>query len=301
MLGNMANKKWRRAAISHVCNFFVITAGSAVYAFAVSVLLEPRRIVPGGIAGLSMVVCDIFPVLPLGAVIIAFNVPLFILAWRFLGHSFLLRTVYGTVAASAAIELFGGMLARGVIPPIDTEPLLAGIFGGLLMGCGLGLVFIRGATTGGSDIIARLLKLVFPGTQLGKLLLAFDGVVVTLSGVVFGSVNAALFAAVALYVSARALDGILYGMNIERVAYIVTGRPVEIARAIGEKMQRGATLLHGEGAFSGNPKKLILCAIKRQQITALKSLVMEMDPGAFLILSEANEIYGEGFGSIRNV
>lgn len=279
-----------------VLDILIITLGAAVYAFAVATLLEPYGIVPGGVTGLSMLLCHIFPVLPLGTTILVINTPLFILAWKFLGRQFVLYTAYGTVAASLLIDLAGG-----IVPQVEIEPMLAGVFGGLLMGAGLGLVFTKGATTGGSDIIARLLKLLLPSVQMGKLILAFDGIVCILSGIVFGSINNMLFAAITLFISSRALDGILYGMNIERVAYIVTERPEEIARAIGTRIQRGATLLHGEGAFSGNPRKLILCAIKRQQIAQLKNMVKEMDENAFLILTEANEIYGEGFGKIRNL
>jgi uncharacterized membrane-anchored protein YitT (DUF2179 family) len=169
------------------------------------------------------------------------------------------------------------------------------VFGGLLMGAGLGLVFLKGATTGGSDIIARLLKFPFPHVQIGKLMLAFDGFVVVAAGFVFGSVNHMLYAVIALYISVQALDGILYGLNVERLAFIISDRIPDIAEKISEHLGRGATLLRGEGAYTGTERKIALCAIKRQQIAELKKLVKESDPGAFVILTEANEVLGEGF------
>jgi len=271
-------------------DILIITLGAGVYALGVTALLRPHNIVPGGVTGLSILLCDLFPILPLGLTILTFNVPLFILAWKFLGHRFLWLTAYGTAISSVLVDLAGRW-----VPPMDTEPLLAGIFGGLLNGFGLGLVFTRGATTGGSDIVVRLLKRFFPNTQLGKLILGFDGFVVAFSGLVFRSVNSMLFAALSLYIGTRALDAILYGLKIERVAYIVSEKAGEVAKAIGTEMQRGATLLHGEGAFSGQGKKIILCAVKRQQLAHLKTLIQERDPGAFLIVSEANEVFGQGF------
>jgi uncharacterized membrane-anchored protein YitT (DUF2179 family) len=183
-----------------------------------------------------------------------------------------------------------------LLPPIETEPLLAGVFGGLMAGVGLGIVFMKGATTGGGDIIARLLKFPFPHIQLGRLILAFDSCVVAASWLVFGSVNNMLYAVVSLFISSRAIDAILYGMNVERMAFIISDDIPRLVAAISEQLHRGATLLHGEGTYTGKERKIILCAVKRQQIAALKALVKETDPKAFLILTEAHEVLGEGFG-----
>lgn len=271
-------------------DFALITLGSTVFAVAVVMFLNPYNIVPGGVTGVAMILCELIPVLPLGATILVINAPLFFLSWKLLGHKFLLYTAFGTVVSSVAIDLL-----TYIVPPVETEPLLAGVFGGVISGAGLGLVFIRGATTGGSDIIARLLKVPFPHVQIGRLMLVFDGCVVIASGMVFRSVNSMLYAAIALYISTKALDSILYGMNIERVAYIISDKYTEIVNEISESLERGATLLHGEGAFSGAPKRIVLCAIKRQQITQIKTIVKRIDPKAFMILTDAGEVLGEGF------
>ena len=287
----------KKAIIKRATDLIIIAFGGAVFALSVVLLLDPYNIVPGGITGLTLLIYELLPILPLGMMIIILNIPLFAVSWRLLGHEFLLYSGFGTLISSLLIDLFGRLL-----PPIETEPLLAAIFGGLLMGVGIGIIFMRGATTGGSVIIARLLKLPFPGMNIGRLMLIVDGLVAVAAGFVFGSANNMLYAIIAIYISSVAIDGILYGMNVERMAFIISDYIPEIIAVISEKLGRGATILHGEGSYSGEERKIILCAIKRQQITTLKSIVKETDPKAFLILTEANEVLGEGFADYdRNV
>jgi len=280
----------KKSVFRTILDLFVIALGSAAFALSVTMLLDPYGIVPGGVTGVAMLLCELFPKLPLGLTVLALNAPLFLLSWRLLGRRFLFYTGFGTLVSSVLIDLFAGL------PPIETEPMLAGVFGGLLMGAGLGLVFLKGATTGGSDVIARLLKIPFPYVQIGKLMLAFDGLVVVAAGFVFGSVNHMLYAVITLYIGTKALDGILYGLNVERMAFVISDRIPDIVAKISDRLGRGATLLRGEGAYSGAERRIILCAIKRQQITDLKNLVKESDPKAFVILTEAHEVLGEGFG-----
>jgi uncharacterized membrane-anchored protein YitT (DUF2179 family) len=280
----------KKSIFQIITDLTVIALGGAIFALSVTLLLDPYGIVPGGVTGIAMLLCELFPFLPLGMTVLVLNIPLFLLGWRLLGHRFLLYTGFGTVVSSILIDVFARLPLA-----VETEPLLAGVFGGLLMGVGLGLVFMKGATTGGSDIIARLLKFPFPHVQIGKLMLAFDGCVVIAAGFVFGSVNHMLYAVITLFIGARAMDGILYGLNIERMAFIISGRIPDILEKISNDLGRGATLLHGEGAFTGTDRKIILCAIKRQQIMDLKTLVKETDPKAFVILTEAHEVLGEGF------
>jgi len=280
----------KRTLAQTALDILVITLGGALMALAINYFLAPHHIVPGGVTGLAMMAHYLWDAIPIGAAILVINLPLFILSWRFAGRRFLLYTVYGTVVSSVLIDL-----TVPYLPPNDMEPLLTAVFGGVVMGAGLGLVFTRGATTGGSDVAARLLKLVIPHMQMGKLMLAVDLVVITLAGFVFGDVKNALYAVVTLYVAVTATDAILYGLNTARVAYVVSGRPDDVVRAIGAALGRGATLLHGEGSYTGEAKKVILCAVGRTQIARLKEAVKSTDPDAFVILSEAHEVLGEGF------
>lgn len=271
-------------------DIFIIVAGGCTFAVSVNVFFDPFQIAPGGVTGIALLVNTVVPILPIGTLVLILNVPLFFLSWKFLGHRFLLLSFFGTVVSSLAINYLN------FIPvPTDLDPLLAALVGGVLCGAGLGLVFLRGATTGGSDIVARLLKVAFPHMQMGRLILFFDGLVVAASGIVFGSFKNAVYAAVALYVSTLTLDGLLYGTKTARVVYIISEKTREVTDAISRELQRGTTLLNAEGGYTHTPKQVILCAIKPQQIAILKEIVKQADPSAFIILTEAHEVLGEGF------
>ena len=167
-----------------------------------------------------------------------------------------------------------------------------------MMGAGLGFVFRQGASTGGSDIVARLLRRRFPYMRMGVLVLMIDAVVIAASMVVFRSINSGLYAILAIYLASRTIDLTLYGTDVGRVAYIISSHNSEIAEAIGNELQRGVTYLSGEGAYTQAPRRIILCAIKRQQIPQLKTLVKEVDPHAFVILTVAHEVLGQGFDQL---
>jgi len=275
--------------VQYALDLVLVTLGGALMAFAVNYFFSAQNIVPGGVTGIAMMLNYLWTEIPIGAAILVINLPLFVLSWRFAGRRFLLYTVYGTLISSLFIDLTAHW------PGGDMEPLLAAVFGGLVMGLGLGLVFTRGATTGGSDVAARLLKLVLPGMQMGQLMLAVDLVVIAASGFIFGDLKKTLYAVVTLYMSTQTTDAILYGLKTARVAYVITQKAEDVVWAIGTSLGRGATLLHGEGAYTGTPAKIILCAVGRMQIARLKQTVKDVDPDAFVILSEAHEVLGAGF------
>ena len=175
------------------------------------------------------------------------------------------------------------------------DTLLACLAGGVVLGVGLGIIFLCGATTGGTEIVARLLKLKLAWLPMGKLLMAADLVVVALVALVFREVNTALYGVVALYLSTFVMDQVLYGMDNAKVAYIISDKPDEIAQVIFRQLNRSVTFLHGEGGWTGAEKKVILCAFKQRQIVAVKEAVRQADPNAFLIVTTAHEVLGEGF------
>jgi len=255
--------------------------------------LDPNQIVPGGLTGIAMMLHFKIPSIPIGTAVLVMNLPLFLIGWRLLGHRFLLRTLFGTLSSTLLIDL----LKMANTPTPDCEPLAAAVLGGVLTGIGIGLVFGRGATTGGSDIAARLLKIPFPSTQMGSLMLLVDGVVVAMSAVVFGSVNNAFFAIAGLFTATQVTDAILYGVNAQWAAYIMSDKYDEINAAIQNKLERGTTFLYAEGGYKNTPRKVILCAVRRQQISALKALAKEIDPHAFIIVNKTYEVLGEGFGN----
>ena len=183
-------------------------------------------------------------------------------------------------------------------PPMD--PMLASVFGGALIGLSLGMVFLQGATTGGTDLIARLLKLKLAWLPMGRLLLAVDLLVIVAVAVAFRNIYSALYGVVALYISSFVMDQVLYGMDNAKVAYIISDAYDQISHAIIHDMDRGVTLLHGEGGWSGEDKKVLLVAFKQKQIVALKQTVKSIDPNAFLIVCEAHEILGDGFREYKH-
>ncbi|GHU91428.1 membrane protein [Clostridia bacterium] len=267
----------------------IISAGSAVMAAGIALFLDPHHILPGGLTGVGMILTRVFPNLPLGMTVLALNIPLFVFGWRMLGGGFLTRTIIGTVVSSVFIDVFA------MLPAPECGTLAAGVFGGVLMGIGLGLVFGNGGTTGGTDMLARMMKFKFPSTQMGALVMAVDGVVVLAAVFVFGSLDLAFYAVASIFVSAKVMDMLLYGVNAQWSVMIVTERHEEISREIHTRLDRGTTLLAAEGGFTGQTRRVILCAVRRQQLTSLKGLVKDIDPDAFVIVNNAYDVLGEGF------
>ena len=271
----------------------IITLGAVIYALAFDWFVAPNQIAMGGVTGLAEIVNALVPVLPVGVLSILVNVPLFLAGWRLLGGRLLVSSLYAMAVSSLAIDVIAWM---HTFPPMD--PILATLYGGAGMGVGLGLVFSQGATTGGTDIIGKLLKLKFPWLPIGKLVMIPDMVVVILAAVVFGTVNAALYGLIQMYLLSKVMDMILYGWDTSRVAYIITDRWEETVQGLLD-MNRGVTLLQGKGAYTGAEKQVLLVAFRQREIVPIKRMLREIDPKAFFIVCDAHEILGEGFGDYQ--
>lgn len=271
----------------------IITLGAVIYALAFDWFVAPNQIAMGGVTGLAQIVNALVPVLPVGVLSILVNVPLFLAGWRLLGGRLLVSSLYAMAVSSLAIDVIAWM---HTFPPMD--PILATLYGGAGMGVGLGLVFSQGATTGGTDIIGKLLKLKFPWLPIGKLVMIPDMVVVILAAVVFGTVNAALYGLIQMYLLSKVMDMILYGWDTSRVAYIITDRWEETVQGLLD-MNRGVTLLQGKGAYTGAEKQVLLVAFRQREIVPIKRMLWEIDPKAFFIVCDAHEILGEGFGDYQ--
>ena len=271
----------------------IITLGAVIYALAFDWFVAPNQIAMGGVTGLAQIVNALVPVLPVGVLSILVNVPLFLAGWRLLGGRLLVSSLYAMAVSSLAIDVIAWM---HTFPPMD--PILATLYGGAGMGVGLGLVFSQGATTGGTDIIGKLLKLKFPWLPIGKLVMIPDMVVVILAAVVFGTVNAALYGLIQMYLLSKVMDMILYGWDTSRVAYIITDRWEETVQGLLD-MNRGVTLLQGKGAYTGAEKQVLLVAFRQREIVPIKRMLREIDPTAFFIVCDAHEVLGEGFGDYQ--
>ncbi|MBM6870325.1 YitT family protein [Pseudoflavonifractor phocaeensis] len=280
----------RAKAKQLLLSYVMITLASALYALGFDWCYAPNQIGFGGITGLAQVINAAVPLLSIGLLVILLNIPLFFLGWRLLGGHLLLSSLYAMFISSVFVDLIAA-----AIPFAPMDPMLAAIFGGILVGLSLGIIFLQGATTGGTDLAARLLKLRLAWLPMGKLLMGVDLVVIAATAVAFRNLSSALYGVVSLYISTVVMDMVLYGMDSAKVAYIISSCPDEISAAIFQELERGVTILHGEGAYSGQEKQVLLCAFKQRQIVPLKRLVKERDPNAFLIVCDAHEVLGDGF------
>ena len=281
-LPELIRRAWKPALL--------ITLASLVYALSFVWCFDPTGIAFGGITGIAQIINKLLPAVPVGATVIVLNIPLFLLGWRLIGGKLLVSSLYAMAVSSLFIDLLSSLRAW---EPMD--PLLSCIFGGLLLGGSLGVIFLQGATTGGTDLAARLLKLRLAWLPMGKLLLAIDLGVIILVALFFRNLNTALYGFIALYISTLAMDGILYGLDTAKVAYIISDRNYEICSAIVHDLDRGVTILQGRGAYTGADKKVLMCAFKQREIAAIKASVKGIDPDAFLIVCNAHEVLGDGF------
>ena len=263
--------------------------GAAVFALGFDLFLEPNGLNAGGLTGLAMVLVHFLGFGSVGTATVLMNLPLFILGGKKIGKKFFFGSLVGLLTLSAAIDLFSKL------PIPQTEPLLACLYGGAVCGVGLGLIFMSGSSTGGSDIVVRLLKMKFQHVPIGTISMAFDLCVVLLTGIVFRDVSLSLYSGVTIFVSGKIVDAVVYRFDYSKVAMIISPHYEQIAQVIAERLDRGATFLNGQGSFSGKETKVVLTAVKRPQLAELKALVVEIDPDAFIIMQEAHQVLGDGF------
>ena len=271
-------------------NWIILTAaGSAIFALGFSLFLEPNDINTGGISGLAQTLSHLLGIQNVGVLSIALNVPLFLVGGFRVGKRFFAGSLLGALVSGSLIDVFS-LLSIG---PQDT--LVSGIYGGVLCGMGIGIVFVAGTSTGGSDIVVRLLKQRYRNVPIGIISTAFDACVVILTGIVFRDISRALFSGVVVFITGRVMDVVVYRFDYSKVAIIISDRAEEIAKDICNKLDRGATFLHGQGSYSRQEKQVVLTVVKKRQLAELKELVMEQDEDAFVIVQEAHQVLGDGF------
>lgn len=267
----------------------VTILGSALFAFGFACFLMPNDISTGGISGLALVAVELLQFGSVGSLSVLINLPLFLIAGLKIGRRFFFGSLMGMLCSSALIDAFA------MLPMPTTEPLIGALYGGVLCGLGLGAVFAAGASTGGSDIVVRLLKLRWRDVPIGQISMCFDAMVAVITGIVFRDLNKALYTGITVFLSGKVMNVVVYRFDYSMVALIMTKEHQAIAQAINDRLDRGATFLHGEGSYTHQEMKVVLTAVKRQQVTELKALVMEIDPAAFVIVQEAHQVLGDGF------
>ena len=268
-----------------------ILAASLLYAAAIALFLDPNQLAPGGVSGIAIILNRLTN-LPTGTLILLMNIPLLALGMWKLGWKFVLSTV----VAVAASSVFTDLLAP--YGPLTTDPLLAACAGGGLLAVGMGILFKLGATSGGTDILIRVIKLKYKHLKTGSLFLATDCCVIAASALVFGDIDLALYAAIATIVSSFCLDLVLYGRDEAKLVYLITDHEKAIADRLMKELEIGVTYLQGWGAYTCDNKQVILCAMQKRLLPKVQEIAMEEDPFVFLIVTSASEIFGEGFKDI---
>ncbi|WP_242846281.1 YitT family protein [Anaeromassilibacillus senegalensis] len=291
----MLQKLTRKRTEELAKDLLFFLAGSLIYSVSVKMFTAPNHIASGGVTGVSIVLNYLFGT-PIGTMAFIINIPIFIWAIIEIGYKLVAKTFVATLLSSLAIDMMGV-----IIPPYEGNPMLAAIFGGVLEGVGLSLVFMRGGTTGGTDMVARLLGRHFRHLSMGKLMLGVDFLVIVFSGFAFRSIESALYAMLTIFVSTRLIDSILYGtdMGNGKVLFIMSEKNKEIAQTILRDLDRGVTALKSRGVYSGREGEVLLCAVRRYEVCKVNDIVHSADPNAFIIVGEAGEITGEGFREVK--
>ena len=286
----MKQKKsfWKEKAIDYIC----ILSGTTAYALGVHMFTAPNQIAPGGVTGLATAIYSLTGI-PIGSFVALVNIPLLLIGWKFLGREFVLKTLISTVLFTLMTDVF---FQR--IPVYRGNALLAALFGGVMIGAGMALNFIRNGSTGGTDITSRLIQKKFPQLPIGKIVLLSDGVVIAFATFVFRELETALYAIITMFCCAKVLDSIIYGLEIGKMVMIVSDHCDTISQAISQDLKRGGTLLPAKGAYSGQERQILLCALRNHEFYKIKRLVNRLDPKAFMIVTNAGEILGEGFKRI---
>lgn len=266
-----------------------IVVGSALVALGLVLFTIPNDIAPGGVSGLATALASVSSI-RVGAWTLLLNVPLIAFAWWKLGFRPIVKTVCSTLLLSLAIDTLGA-----IVPPYTNNPLLAAVLGGVLCGAGMGLIFLRGASTGGTDLVSLLLNRAFPNVSVGMLLMLVDTAVVAFAVVVFRDVEVALYSIVTLYVTSKTIDTLMQGVDYAKVLYVVTARGDAVNEKLKTELGCGVTMLPATGGYTGAPKHLLMIVVHRSSFMQTLSAVKTVDPAAFLYVTNATEVHGEGF------
>ncbi len=285
-------KVWRGMSMEQahkVRDYLLLVLGCAIGAAAYPLFLVPNGIAPGGVTGIGLVLNHIFD-WPVGLTSLLMNIPLFIIGYRAMGRTFVWRTLIATVLFSLLIDMFR-------FSPVTADPLLSAVFGGAILGAGIGLIMRAGATTGGTDLLARVVHRKFSVISVGAFLFALDLAVTLLAGFTM-SAEHAMYSMISVLIISMIIDKVLAGLGTDKACYIITANREDITGRILKELERGVTVVQGVGAYSGSGVHVLLCVVGRLQLMALKDIVKTEDPRAFLFITDTHETLGEGFAAL---
>lgn len=276
--------------MKNIKKYMVITIAAVLFGAGISLFIDPNNLAPGGVSGLSIILSRLVPI-ETGTLFLLLNIPIIVLGiWKF-GWKFILSTLYAIFVSSTATNVFQKM------EPLTNEPLLGALFGGVLVAIGLGYVLRFGATTGGTDIIVKCLKLKKPHLKTGTIFLVIDSIIIGIGGIVFGNIDTVLYSVVSAVATSQMLDLVLYGKDGAKMIYIISNAPTAITERILKELDVGVTYLSGTGAYKKEEKQVIFCVVRKQNAYKVEEIVKQEDSNAFMIISSAAEIYGEGYKS----
>lgn len=274
--------------------FLFYILGCCAVAAGTAMFLAPNGISPGGFTGIATALNRLWG-LPSGITLFAINIPVLTLGFLKLGGLFVLKTALVTFVFSCTLELFDKFA-----PSIITDSIIAAIFGGILLGVGISLIMLKGATTGGVDIIAKLINRRYPHITVGRVVLLFDAAVALFAAFVYGNIESALYSVVAMYTSARLMDSLLYGADKGKIIYIISESSEQICRALTTDLERGVTKLKASGGYTNKDRTVLMCTVRRHEVSSVYKIISEHDKSAFIVVGEAGEIIGEGFKAIKD-
>lgn len=279
----------KKQAYKTAIDIFLYFLGCFIYSSAVTMFISSNQISPGGLTGIATALNFLFNI-PSGFLLFILNIPILIIGYKNFGLSFIAKTAGVTVILSLSLSI-----TDAVLPQFEIDKILASVFGGILMGLGLSIVMRRGASTGGVDILAKLINRRFRHLTVGRLILMIDAVVIALATIAYRNIESALYSVIALYASSMIMDAVLYGADKGKLIYIVTKNPKEVCKDINERLKRGVTVIKAEGGYTGNERTLLLCTVRRHEVSGIYETVENYDNKAFIVVGDVGEIIGEGF------
>ncbi len=279
----------------YIKEYFMIFAGSLFYAAGFQIFLYRNDIITGGVTGIAMII-NLISHLPVGILVIIMNIPLFIMARMSFGR----RSTIASLICMTVSSLMIDAIALYSIDLGNVDMMVSSIYGGLLMGIGLGVVYLTGATTGGVDIMAKFLRSKWQHINLGTIILILDIVVIVVFAISFKKVESALYALIAMFINATVVDVVLYGLKSSKACYIISEKSDTIKQRLLDELDRGVTVLHGEGGYTGERKDILLCTINKGQISQLRSIIKQEDSAAFVMVSDVRDVFGDGFEDIHS-
>lgn len=268
-------------------SFIITTAGITLVSVSTGLFYLPNHIVTGGVSGISTILYQIG--IPPGLVFLVINIFLLLISYRVLGKRFVINSLYSVFLMSVLVQFFS------VLPPVTTDILLATVYGSVLFGLGAAMAFIENSNTGGTDIVGRLIQVKYPYLPIGRLLMIVDGIIILSSLLIFHKVDLTLYGILALFLSTFTIDFVIGQLNLSKLAFVISEKGEEISKKIVQNSRRGVTVLDAKGAYSGKNKKLLVCALKNREIPAFHKMITDADSDAFIIFSESDKIFGEGF------